>query len=147
MSTTRLSKSGYYAFMGFNENLKGELEYRGMPVKELAYKTGIPKQTIDKYLLSNGSMPPADKAVAIAHVLGVSVEYLVTGRKIHEKKITNKLSSEMRSIADCVEPLTIEKRKIVETAVIELTGILHRSEKDEPAVLTLLQKVFLRLFR
>jgi len=33
-------------FMGFNENLKGELEYRGMPVKELAHKTGIPKKTI-----------------------------------------------------------------------------------------------------
>ncbi|MDR1838622.1 MAG: helix-turn-helix domain-containing protein [Treponema sp.] len=135
--------------MGFNEYLKGELEYRGMPVKELAHKTGIPKQTIDKYLLSNGSMPPADKAVAIAHVLGVSVEYLVTGRKIHEKKISDKfLSPEMRSIANSVEPLTREKRKIVESAVIELIGILRRSEKDEqPAAFTPLQKVFLRLFR
>jgi transcriptional regulator with XRE-family HTH domain len=143
-----LSKSGYYAFMGFNEYLKGELEYRGMPVKELAHKTGIPKQTIDKYLLSNGSMPPADKAVAIAHVLGVSVEYLVTGRKIHEKKISDKfLSPEMRSIANSVESLTREKRKIVENAVIELVGILRRSDKDEPVALTPLQKVFLRLFR
>jgi len=134
--------------MGFNENLKGELEYKGMLVKELAHKTGIPKQTIDKYLLSNGSMPPADKAVAIAQTLGVSVEYLVTGRKIHGKKIPDKfLSPEMRSIADSVEPLTREKRKIVENAVIELTGILHRSEKDTPVALTLLQKVFLRLFR
>jgi len=134
--------------MGFNEYLKGELEYRGMPVKELSHKTGIPKQTIDKYLLSNGSMPPADKAVAIAHVLGVSVEYLVTGRKIHEKKISDKfLSPEMRSIADYVEPLPREKRKLVENAVIELVGILHRSEKEELVALTPLQKVFLRLFR
>jgi transcriptional regulator with XRE-family HTH domain len=134
--------------MGFNEYLKGELEYKGMPVKELAHKTGIPKQTIDKYLLSNSSMPPADKAVAIAHVLGVSVEYLVTGRKINEKKRPDKfISPEMRSIADSVEPLSKEKRKIVETAVIELVGILRRSEKDEPVALTPLQKVFLRLFR
>ena len=134
--------------MGFNENLKGELEYRGMPVKELAYKAGIPKQTIDKYLLSNGSMPPADKAVAIAHVLGVSVEYLVTGIKTANVKTHDKiLSSEMRSIANSVEPLTKEKRKIVETAVIELIGILRRTEKDEPATFTPLQKVFLRLFR
>jgi transcriptional regulator with XRE-family HTH domain len=51
--------------MGFKENLKGELGYIGMPVKELAHATGIPKQTIDKYLLSNNSMPTADKAVAI----------------------------------------------------------------------------------
>jgi len=135
--------------MGFNENLKGELEYRGMPVKELAHKTGMPKQTIDKYLLSNGSMPPADKAVAIARVLGVSVEYLVTGRKTPNGKIRDRiLSPETRSIADCVEPLSMEERKIVKTAVIELAGILRRSEKDEqPAAFTPLQKVFLRLFR
>ena len=134
--------------MGFNENLKGELEYKGMLVKELAHKAGIPKQTIDKYLLSNGSIPPADKAVAIARVLGVSVEYLVTGRKTPAGKASNKfLSPEMRSIVDSVEPLPREKRKIVETAVIELVGILHRSEKDGPVALTPLQKVFLRLFR
>ena len=134
--------------MGFNENLKGELEYKGMLVKELAHKTGIPKHTIDKYLLSNGSIPPADKAVAIARVLGVSVEYLVTGRKTPAGKASNKfLSPEMRSIVDSVEPLPREKRKIVETAVIELVGILHRSDKDEPVALTPLQKVFLRLFR
>ena len=133
--------------MGFNENLKGELEYRGMPVKELAYKTGIPKQTIDKYLLLNGSMPPADKAVAIAGALGVSVEYLVTGRKTPNAKIQDRiLSPEMRSIAECVEPLSGEERKIIKTTVVELAGILRRPVKDEPVALTPLQKVFLRLF-
>jgi len=144
----RLSKSGYYSSMGFNENLKGELEYKGMLVKELAHKTGIPKQTIDKYLLSNGSIPPADKAVAIARALGVSVEYLVTGRKSKNEKMQYKiLSPEMRSIAEYVEPLSREERKIVKTSVIELSVILRRSEKDTPAALTPLQKVFLRLFK
>jgi len=134
--------------MGFNENLKGELEYRGMPVKELAHKTGIPKQTLDKYLLSNSSMPLADKAVAIAKVLGVSVEYLVTGKNIIDRKSRDRiLSPQMRSIADCVEPLSMEERKIVKTAVIELVEILCRTEKDEPVAFTPLQKVFLRLFR
>jgi len=134
--------------MGFNENLKGELEFKGMLVKELAHKTGIPKQTIDKYLLSSGSIPPADKAVAIAHALGVSVEYLVTGRKTSNGKIHDKiLSPEMRSIVECVEPFSREDRKIFKTAVIELAGILSRPEKNDPAAFTPLQKVFLRLFR
>ena len=134
--------------MGFNENLKGELEYKGMLVKELAHKTCIPKQTIDKYLLSNGSIPTADKAVAIAKALGVSVEYLVTGKKTSYGKTQGRiLSPEMRSIAECVEPLSREERKIVKTAIIELAGILCRKEKDEPDALTPLQKVFLRLFR
>jgi transcriptional regulator with XRE-family HTH domain len=134
--------------MGFNENLKGELKYKGMPVKELAHTTGIPKQTIDNYLLSNGSMPPADKAVAIAQALGVTVEYLITGKEIPNKKTHNRLfSPEVRSISDCVEPLSREKRKIVENAVIELVKLLQQPQKDEPAALSLLQKVFLKLFR
>ena len=134
--------------MGFNEYLKGELEYKGMLVKELAHKTGIPKQTIDKYLLSNSSMPPADKAVAIAKALGVSVEYLVTGRNTMNKKKANYfLSPEMRMIADYVEPLPREMRKLVENTVIELIKHLKQAAKDELVALTPLQKVFLRLFR
>jgi len=134
--------------MGFNENLKGELEYRSMPVKELAQKTGIPKQTLDKYLLSNGSMPPADKAVIIAQKLGVTVEYLVTGGKKPSAKTPNSLlTPESRSIIDNVEPLPKEKRKIIENAVAELAKMLCRPIKEEPVALTPLQKAFLRLFR
>ena len=68
--------------MGFRENLKQELGFNGMLVKELAAATGIPKRALDTYLLStNASMPPADTAVKIAHALGVSVEYLVAGEE------------------------------------------------------------------
>jgi transcriptional regulator with XRE-family HTH domain len=134
--------------MSFNEHLKGELEYKGMLVKELAYATGIPKQTIDKYLLANGTMPPADKAVAIAGALGVTVEYLITGKKIPPQRTQNyHLSPEMRSIANYVEPLSREKRKIVKNVVIEVVKLLQQPLKDEPLALSLLQKVFLRLFR
>ena len=133
--------------MGFNENLKGELGYKGISVKELAHATGIPKKTIDNYLLSNGSMPTADKAVAIAQALGVTVEYLVTGNTPPRKGQNRFLSPEVRSIADRVEPLPREKRKIVETTVAELVKLLRQPLKDEPVALSPLQKVFVRLFR
>jgi len=132
--------------MGFGEHLKGELEYRGMLVKELANTTGIPKQTIDKYLLSNGVMPSADKAVTIAQALGVTVEYLITGRAIPHAKLPMQ-SPEVRSIADYVEPLPYEKRKIVEQTVAELVRLLRNPLSEDPVALTTLQKVFLRLFR
>ena len=134
--------------MSFNEHLKGELEYKGMLVKELAYATGIPKQTIDKYLLTGGTMPPADKAVAIAKALGVTVEYLITGSKIPIQKMpSHHLSPEIRSIVNNVEPLSREKRKIVKNAVIEMVKLLQQPLKDEPLSFSLLQKVFLKLFR
>ena len=135
--------------MGFGEHLKEELEYRGMLVKELAHATGIPKKTIDNYLLTNGAMPSADNAVVIARTLGVTVEYLVTGREIPHVEVTDNksLSPEMRSIAAYVAPLPKEKREVVEQTVAELVKMLRKPLTDEPLALTTLQKVFIRMFR
>lgn len=65
--------------MGFKENLKAELSYKGMIVKELSTLTGISKRTLDNYLRDNPASPTVENAVKIAQVLDVSVEYLVTG--------------------------------------------------------------------
>jgi transcriptional regulator with XRE-family HTH domain len=65
--------------MGFRENLKSELMYKGMLVKELAAIAGISRHTLDNYLNVRGHIPSADIAVKIARALNVSVEYLVTG--------------------------------------------------------------------
>ena len=51
-----------------------------MLVKELADKSGIPKGTIDHYLAEKCTAPIAENAVKIARALGVTVEYLVTGK-------------------------------------------------------------------
>jgi transcriptional regulator with XRE-family HTH domain len=68
--------------MGFRENLKQELNFSGILVKELAQKSGVQKRAIDSYLLrENPSMPPADNAVKIARVFGVTVEHLITGEE------------------------------------------------------------------
>lgn len=66
--------------MGFKENLKDELKYQGVLVKELAAKSGVPKGTIDHYLAEKSASPIAENAVKIARALNVSVEYLVTGK-------------------------------------------------------------------
>ena len=66
--------------MGFRENLKNELVFQDIRIKELAYKSGINPRTIEQYLSSAAKMPSAENAVKIANALGVSVEYLVTGK-------------------------------------------------------------------
>ena len=65
--------------MSFRENLKAELAYQDVLVKELAELAGINKRTLDNYLREKANTPPADVAVKIAQALNVSVEYLVTG--------------------------------------------------------------------
>ena len=74
-------KSHYHRSMegSFRNNLRNELDYQGLTVKELSAKIKIPKPTIDCYLSSRQTMPPADIAVKIAKALNVTVEYLVTG--------------------------------------------------------------------
>ena len=66
--------------MGFKENLKDELRFQDVTVKELAYKTEINKRTIDNYLRENESQRTVENAVKIAQALGVTVEYLVNGQ-------------------------------------------------------------------
>ena len=99
--------------MGFRENLKSELKYSGMLVKELADKAGLKKHTIDNYLSVRGRMPSADAAVRIAHVLGVSVEYLITDNENTENKKSTYSSPEIRQMVRIVEKLNPDYRKIV----------------------------------
>jgi transcriptional regulator with XRE-family HTH domain len=98
--------------MGFKENLKAELMYSGMLVKELAAKTGLKKHTVDNYLSVRGRMPAADVAVRIAEVLGVSVEYLIKGSGTTESKASMYFTPEVRQIARIAEKLNTDYRKI-----------------------------------
>jgi transcriptional regulator with XRE-family HTH domain len=99
--------------MGFRENLKEELTYTGMLVKELAAKAGVNKRSVDSYLTENGSIPSADIAVKLAEALGVSVEYLVTGQEVPLGKLT--LKPEMRSLLQVTGELDDYDRKILLT--------------------------------
>ena len=65
--------------MGFAENLRDELEYQGMQVKELAERTGLSINTLNKYRPGSTVVPTIDNAAKIAQVLHVSLDYLATG--------------------------------------------------------------------
>lgn len=80
--------------MSFKENLKDELNYQGVLVKELSSKSGVGKRTIDNYLRSNESQPTAENAVKIAQALNVTVEYLVTGKNSLPQTSTSQFTDE-----------------------------------------------------
>jgi len=68
----------------FSRRLRSEVDYIGLNRKEFAAKAGIKKRALDAYLGVQQSMPPADAAVKIASALGLSVEYLVTGKEYRQ---------------------------------------------------------------
>jgi len=99
--------------MGFRENLKSQLEYSGMLIKELAARSGVKKKTIDSYLGTNSSTPSVETAVSIAKALGVSVEFLVTGEDIKKDRPLSSLHSDIQEIVLVSERLNPKDRFII----------------------------------
>jgi len=105
--------------MGFRENLKQELEFNGMLVKELASVSGVHKRALDTYLLSEkASMPPADAAVRIAQALGVTVESLVTGEE-------TAMPRDIRLILQRLQRLSKKDRRVVSALI---NALIERQE-------------------
>ncbi|MDR1870245.1 MAG: helix-turn-helix domain-containing protein [Treponema sp.] len=103
--------------MGFKENLKSELAYQNILVKELATMSGIGKATLNNYLSARGYMPSANAAVKIARALGVSVEYLVTGEENGSVKAS--MGPEIRSLVQNFKLLNEDDRKMI-TSIMQL---------------------------
>jgi len=112
--------------MGFKENLKSELMFSGLLVKELSAKTGIKKHTLDNYLNTHNALPNAESAVKIAKVLGVSVEYLVTGTDGKKEKNQSPLSSDMRLLVGIAEKLNAKNRRLA----TKLIKVLKEQEDE-----------------
>jgi transcriptional regulator with XRE-family HTH domain len=110
-------------FMGFKENLKSELLYQDMLVKELATKTGISRHTLDNYLNVRENMPTADIAVKIAKTLGVTVEYLVTGEESHAEKLMP--GSDIRALIQNFKLLTEKDQKMI----IAITQLVKNQDR------------------
>jgi transcriptional regulator with XRE-family HTH domain len=111
--------------MGFKENLKEQLSFSGMYVKELAALSGVKKQTIDTYLNVHNCMPSADAAVAIAQALGVSVEYLVTGKDARQK--TEKYPPEAKIVAEIIAQMEKKNRKMA----VAIIKSMKKQEDEE----------------
>lgn len=104
--------------MGFKENLKSELEYKGMMVKELAFRTGINRQSLDNYLSTHNTTPNAEVAVKIARALDTTVEYLITG-KYAESEGENQ-NPEVMELSKLYKALSEEKQK----ALLQIARLL-----------------------
>jgi transcriptional regulator with XRE-family HTH domain len=97
----------------FKENLRNELDYQDMAIKELSLKTGIPVPTLDCYLGTRATIPSAETAVKITRSLKVSVEYLVFGDTAGMGRPLNKPDREAREIIHWIEKLTPEQCRAV----------------------------------
>jgi len=111
--------------MGFRENLKSQLEYSGILVKELAALSGVKKKTFDSYLGRRSYIPSVESAVAIAQALGVSVEYLVTGKDAKLK--TEQYPPEAKMVAEITAQMEKKNRKMA----VAIIKSMKKQEDEE----------------
>jgi len=113
--------------MSFRENLREAIDYCGIEQKELSHKSNVGLRSIENYLRENGSIPSADKAVQIAQVLGVTVEYLVTGADSSKKNsasIEPEIDNEIRQLIKAIKGLPKAKQRIVIKNALHLAGTI-----------------------
>ena len=98
----------------FRENLRNELNFQGVTVKELSARTGIPIATLDCYLGTRATVPSVDAAFKIARALQVSVEYLVIGEEARMDHPRPNNSKEVRNIIRWIKSLNNEQCKAIQ---------------------------------
>ena len=113
--------------MSFRENLREAIDFSGLEQKELAYKANISLRNIENYLRENSSIPVADKAVKIAQVLGVTVEYLVTGTHLPVETALI-IGPEMKELIHKIKKLPKNKQAIVIQNALNLTKIISQQK-------------------
>jgi transcriptional regulator with XRE-family HTH domain len=106
----------------FKENLRNELDFQGIIVKELSARTKIPVSTIDCYLRTNATEPSAENAVKIARALKVSVEYLVVGKNVNNEKSKAVLCNEAKEIIRHLENLSHDQCKAILNMITAFKG-------------------------
>jgi transcriptional regulator with XRE-family HTH domain len=92
--------------MGFRENLRSELAYSGLQVKEFSTLSGINPRSLSNYLNKRGQLPSIEVGVKIAKTLGITAEELVLGES-YEKS-----DPELRAIGRLAKGLDSKRRKL-----------------------------------
>ena len=106
--------------MGFKENLRAEIAYSGILVKELSNLSGVNIHTLNNYLSKKGQLPSVETGVKIARALGVTAEYLVFGEDYDRDKYRK--NGEIKAMINIVKKLNDAKRKFALEMMKLLTG-------------------------
>lgn len=81
--------------MGLYENIRDIAKLKGYSVNKLEQELGFARSSVNKF---NKNTPSAEKLQQIADLLGVSLDYLMTGVEESQKKETALTSRDERDI-------------------------------------------------
>ncbi len=143
----------FYVFFGFlvdtigmfGLNLKRKMKELGITAKDLALKieTDADREggvklfrSVENWTGGRGAVPSAERAVAIARALGVTVEYLVTGKDstvLSEDSSLISLARKYRQLLEDFEALSEADKQFYARAVGERADRYREEQKKRQA--------------
>jgi len=97
----------------FSRTLKDIIKKKRLTISQISKETGLPTSSLSEWL--QGRQPTLSEPVLkLARYLGVSLEYLITGKNIEEQTIEDILKhtvEEYTQIHKGVYRITVEKQK------------------------------------
>ena len=103
--------------MGLYENIRDIAKLKGYSVNKLEQELGFARSSVNKF---NKNTPSAEKLQQIADLLGVSLDYLMTGVEESQKKETKLTPKDERDI----------EKKLTETLdqIVSGDGLMFHGE-------------------
>lgn len=111
--------------MDFKQNLRNEIAYQGLQMKQVAADAGLSYGAFLAYVDHRERLPSVEIGVRIAKALGVSVEYLVTGKN-HERSDNN--MSKYLQFKDMLDELLLLRPDTIETIKVMIHAAAEREE-------------------
>lgn len=110
--------------MEINNRLFTLLEQKKITKADLARHLGINKTVVSSWS-SRGTNPPIEFTVQICELLGVSIEYYITGKN----EVTNKITSEEKEMLDLFRKLP-EKERMREIGRLEEKAEQYSNQQE-----------------
>ncbi|MBR5401215.1 MAG: helix-turn-helix transcriptional regulator [Treponema sp.] len=112
--------------MAFMDNVEMELDYQGITQKKLAEDLGLRRPTLSDWK-KNGAIPAGDICIKIADYLGVSVEWLITGKVKNENP---EISLEEKKLLVQWSHLTLEQKDTISTLLEKWEADYVQAKKE-----------------
>lgn len=109
----------------FWDNVKAELDFQGLLVKELSQKSGLNFNSLCNGM-SRKTIPSVEVAYKIASALNVSIEYLYSG--IRQK---NELSQDDKSLLNEYHQLSDHDKKVLKTILATMNKVAAEISPDD----------------
>ena len=103
----------------FYDNLKKACENKGLKVTPYAQSLGLTSGIVGNW--KKGGTPRIDILIKMSSDLGVSIDYLLTGRKYKQISATEIGDGQNKELLDLLEKLTEEQRQMF---ILQIKGVL-----------------------